>query len=161
MSELLKLFDPKVPGGGSFGCWRGSCEFGEACQFGIVAGTAPFGPPELLSVFGALDQLGVLVVPELGPGVIGNGLLGPAFMPSRDAARAASSAALFGVPFGHAVEFGVEFKKLGPLKELFGVCVGNAPLGGQLGIVSSGDPELDGGCVHGAAFGMGSSLGSA
>ena len=41
-----------------------------------------------------LNELGPFVAfvgPELGPGVIGNGLPDPAFMPMREAARAESS----------------------------------------------------------------------
>lgn len=55
-----------------------------------------------MNEFGEFGPFGVFTAPELGPGVIGNGLPKPAFMPMREAARAGSSDVPDGNPFGHA-----------------------------------------------------------
>ena len=66
-------------------------------------GETPLGGPKLLNEFGEFCPFGAFTAPELGPGVIGNGLPEPAFMPMREAARAGSSDMPGGNPFGHAL----------------------------------------------------------
>ena len=89
-------------------------------------------------------RFGEFVGPEVGPGVIGNMLPGPAFIPIRDAARAGSSIAPEGTTFGHGAA---------PAAELFGVFIGSASGGGQAGIVSSGEPAVVGGICPRVALG--------
>ena len=119
-------------------------------------GETPCGVPKLLNELGELVRFGAFVAPELGPGVIGNGLPDPAFMPMRDAVRAGSSAVPGGNPFGHVLLFGAEFEGLEPAAELFGVIAGGEPAGGQFGIVSNGEPAPVVGIAPRIAFGVGS-----
>ena len=81
---------------------------------------------------------------EVGPGVIGNMLPGPAFIPIRDAARAGSSMPPEGTTFGHGAAAAAE---------LLGVFVGVASDGGHAGIVSSGELGVVGGIGPRVAFG--------
>ena len=81
---------------------------------------------------------------EVGPGVIGNMLPGPAFIPIRDAARAGSSIAPEGTTLG---------KGAAPAVELLGAFGGSASGDGQAGIVSNGEPALGGGICSRVAFG--------
>jgi hypothetical protein len=113
----------------------------------------------LLNVFGELDQFGTFVAPLLGPGVIGNGLPDPAFMPKREAARAASSAAPGGSPFGHALLFSDGFAGPEPDAELFGVFAGNDPFGGHVGIASNGEIAPVDGIESRTVFGIDSGFG--
>ena len=66
-------------------------------------------------------------------------------MPTREAARAGSSAIPGGNPFGHA--------------PLFGVTDGNEPAGGQVGMASNGEPMPVGGTDPRCTFGIGSDIG--
>ena len=116
------------------------------------------GDPKLSNVFGELDPFGAFVAPELGPGVIGNGLPDPAFMPRREAVRATSSAAPDGGPFDHAPLFGAVLVELEPAAELCGVIVGNEPVGGQVGMASNGEPMPVGGTDPRCVFGIGSGI---
>lgn len=108
-------------------------------------GETPFGGAVLLNEFEELTPFGTLGTPEPGFGVIGNKFPGPAFMPSREAARAGSSAWLGGYPFGHAVLLGGDCVKGDPAPRLLGGSVGSEPFGGQLGIASNGEPVPVGG----------------
>lgn len=98
-------------------------------------------------------------MPELGPGVIGNGLLEPAFMPRREAARAGSSAPFGPNPLGQALPPCIGGGGFGPVPELFGVTAGKEPAGGQVGMESKGEPSPVGGTDPRCAFGRGSVMG--
>lgn len=94
--------------------------------------------------FAAGGQFDEFAGPEVGPGVMGNMLPGPAFMPIRAAARAGSSVAAEGTTVGNGAA---------PAFELLGILVGSESVGGQAGIVSNGEPRLDGGTWPRVAFG--------
>lgn len=102
-------------------------------------------------------------MPELGPGVIGNGLLEPAFIPKREAARAGSSGPFGPSPFGQALPPCAGGGGFEPVPELLGVIAGKEPAGGQVGMASNGEPSPVGGtdprCVFGIALAF--SFGSA
>lgn len=116
-------------------------------------GETPLGAPKLLKVFGDWNEFGTFVVPVLGPGVIGNGLPKPAFIPSRDAARAGSSATPGENPFGHVVLLAAGFV-LPAAAESFGLIVGNDPGGGHVGIVSNGELVIAFGIVPAPGLGV-------
>ena len=119
-----------------------------AGQLGGVFGATPLGGVKLFGRFVAGGQFvefaGEFVGAEVGPGVIGNILPGPAFIPIRDAARAGSSIAPEGTTFGHGTAAAAE---------LLGAFIGGASDGGQAGIVSSGEPALAGGICPRVALG--------
>ena len=102
------------------------------------------GGAKLFGRFVAGGQFGEFVGAEVDPGVIGNMLPGPAFIPIRDAARAGSSTAPEGTTFGHGAA---------PAAELLGVIIGTESGGGQAGIVSSGEPAPIGGTCPRVALG--------
>ena len=112
----------------------------------------PFGvnPFACGQAFGSLvDLVGWLA----GPGVIGNRLPVPTFMPHCDACRVASSTWLGRCVLGHEA-FGIE-AEFTLIVEVAGFegSDGSCSAGGHIGIVSSGEPEtalfareIGGGC---------------
>lgn len=122
-------------------------------------GETPLGDPKLLNEFDEFGPFGALAAPEFGPGVIGNGLPDPAFMPIREAARAGSSAMPGWNPFGHAPPFGGGSEDWEPEPGLPGATAGNDPGGGHTGIASKGEPVPVGGIDLRRVFGIGSGLG--
>lgn len=122
-------------------------------------GETPLAAVTLLSVSGELTQFDGCVAPELCPGVIGNGLPDPAFIPKRAAARAGSSVTLGGKPFGRTLLFCTDCVGWEAAVVLFGEIAGNEPAGGHVGMVSNGEPVPADGSEPRNVFGIGAGVG--